>query len=204
MAFAATAAQEEKQTEIGQELHDNINQILAASKMYLGPLLKGNIKTRKNAEIVKSYIQMAIDEIRTLSHKLVAPVFKEKTLKEVFSIFPAKLENGGRIKLQINKLNENIITPEIKLAIYRITQEQINNISKYANAQNVFISIGEDERQINLVIIDDGIGFDTKQTRKGIGINNIYSRAEALNGHAEIISAPGKGCELLVSIPVNE
>jgi PAS domain S-box-containing protein len=75
---AALEAQEKKQTEIGQELHDNVNQILAATKMYLGPIIKGERNVRENAIAVDGYIQLAIEEIRKLSHQLVAPRFKER------------------------------------------------------------------------------------------------------------------------------
>lgn len=151
--------------------------------------------------LVDEYVPLAIDEIRKLSHQLVAPGFKEKTLNEVFRILPVKLENGAHVKVSIRDVKEERLTPGMKLALYRITLEQINNINKHAKARKVSIVISGDEEQIRLIITDDGIGFDMNQKKNGIGITNIQNRAESFNGEAALISAPGKGCKLIVSLP---
>ena len=89
-----------------------------------------------------------------------------------------------------------------KLAIYRIIQEQLNNVVKHANATAVSIILSQKEHNTTLVIRDNGKGFNTFERRNGIGLNNIISRTKVFDGMVEIESAPGKGCRLIVHMPI--
>ena len=91
---------------------------------------------------------------------------------------------------------------DLHLALYRITQEQTTNIIKYSKAKRVDVSLEVKDGVLYFTITDDGIGFDPTQKRQGIGITNMQSRVETLNGNLKIISAPGKGTRLQVEIPV--
>jgi signal transduction histidine kinase len=86
--------------------------------------------------------------------------------------------------------------------LYRIAQEQVNNIVKYAKASEATITLKTGPRNIMLSIADNGVGFDPSQKAKGIGLKNISSRVEFYSGKLNIRTAPGKGCTLEVSIPV--
>jgi two-component system sensor histidine kinase UhpB len=86
--------------------------------------------------------------------------------------------------------------------IYRIVQEQVNNIVKHARASQVHINITNDAKQISLLIADNGVGFDTKQKSKGIGLRNIENRVKFYKGNATIRSEREKGCILEVYIPM--
>jgi two-component system sensor histidine kinase UhpB len=85
--------------------------------------------------------------------------------------------------------------------MYRIVQEQLNNILKHSNATEALIELKTMRNRLQLNIIDNGVGFDTRKKNRGIGLNNIISRVEMQNGKMEIISAPGKGCTLKIEIP---
>jgi two-component system, NarL family, sensor histidine kinase UhpB len=89
-----------------------------------------------------------------------------------------------------------------KLVIYRIIQEQLNNILKHAKAMQVAIYLSQNEKSIILSISDSGVGFDPGQKRKGTGIDNIKSWAASYNGTADFVSQRGAGCSLIVSFPV--
>jgi two-component system sensor histidine kinase UhpB len=86
--------------------------------------------------------------------------------------------------------------------IYRIVQEQINNISKHAKAKTIIIHLKAKDAHLNLSITDDGVGFDTTKKDNGIGLRNIQSRVEFYSGNMNIISSPGQGCRLEVTIPL--
>ncbi|MDP9042926.1 MAG: ATP-binding protein, partial [Bacteroidota bacterium] len=88
--------------------------------------------------------------------------------------------------------------------LYRIVQEQLNNIEKYAQASEVLIQILTYPNQLAFVIRDNGVGFDTNVKTNGIGLTNVLNRAESYNGSARIISEPGKGCSLFVEIPIGK
>ena len=84
---------------------------------------------------------------------------------------------------------------------YRIVQEQLNNILKHAGAKCAAIKLHTSDSHITLTVTDDGAGFDTNTTTAGIGLRNITNRAAVYNGTTRIVSEPGKGCMLEVSIP---
>ncbi|MDP4247309.1 MAG: ATP-binding protein, partial [Bacteroidota bacterium] len=77
------------------------------------------------------------------------------------------------------------------------------NIIKYSKAKNVVIDLHCDEVQLRMEIADDGRGFDPKATRRGLGLSNIYERTSLYNGNVILDAAPGKGCTLIVNIPVS-
>jgi PAS domain S-box-containing protein len=193
-------AQERERFELGQELHDNINQILATSKLYLDvaieerePRIELLDKSRKN-------ISMAIEEIRKLSHELITPSLNDLGLVQTIRELIRSIQSVKRMKIRLDVagLDEDELQPEQKINIYRIIQEQLNNILKHAQANNVDIELHNVQEQVSLRLTDDGKGFDPRIRRKGVGISNIISRAELYNGKVEIESAPGKGCQLVV------
>jgi signal transduction histidine kinase len=96
---------------------------------------------------------------------------------------------------------EKFLSPEVKVNIFRIVQEQVSNIVKHANATIVNIYLTYDAGEIRLTIEDNGIGFDAKKPYTGIGLTSIKQRTKAFAGDLEIESSPGKGCVLSVTFP---
>jgi two-component system sensor histidine kinase UhpB len=94
-----------------------------------------------------------------------------------------------------------LIDKNKELMLYRIIQEQLNNILKYAQATEISIDVKQKGDQLYLTIRDNGIGFDTHQQGNGIGLKNINSRVNFYSGKMKLTSAPGQGCTLEVSIP---
>jgi two-component system, NarL family, sensor histidine kinase UhpB len=99
-------------------------------------------------------------------------------------------------------LNESLLTDNIKETLYRIIQEQLTNIIRHAKAKKAIIKLHNTATNVLLSIEDNGIGFNTTQSRNGVGITNILNRVETYNGSVNILSSPGKGCRLEVSIPL--
>ncbi len=196
-------AEEKERTRLGQELHDNISQLLAAIKMKLGFCLANHEKCIPVIEECVEYVQEAMTEARNLSHKMVIPRIDENGFGQSLESLVQKYRRENRnIKVETSRLQEDLISSEIKETLYRITQEQLNNIEKYALATDIFIQILSYPAHVDFVIRDNGIGFDPTKKSSGIGLNNIFNRAESFNGHARIISEPGKGCTLLIEIPL--
>ena len=100
--------------------------------------------------------------------------------------------------------NINRINDDIQLALFRIIQEQLNNILKHAQAKNVIIDLSKENEKIKLTISDDGKGHDLKVKKHGLGLRNIFNRAEFHKGTAQIFTEPGKGFTLRVQIPQSE
>jgi signal transduction histidine kinase len=196
-------AQEKEKNELGRELHDNISQILATVKIYLSMLRSG--KTMEEDLLAKSYeyVDYAIEELRKLSHSLVAPSLNGHSLKKVLKELVDDINSFHRLQIKLfidEKLNGIDIDKNKELMIYRILQEQLSNIIKYANADEAAISLKKEKDTLLLTIADNGVGFDPSVTSEGIGLKNIKSRVEHYSGKMNIISAPGKGCTLEISV----
>jgi two-component system, NarL family, sensor histidine kinase UhpB len=197
---AVFSTQENERKVLGEELHDNINQLLATVLLYLDAAIQQ--KEGRVTLISKGleHTKMAIEEIRKLSKQLVLPRFGDFGLKRALDELVETINQVSKmdIFLDLDQLEEAILTEDHKITLYRIIQEQLNNILKYASARHVTSSMFNMGKQIDLLMEDDGKGFVTNTPRKGIGINNIISRAELFNGKVEIISSPGEGCRLKV------
>ncbi len=116
----------------------------------------------------------------------------------------ANMNLSGKIDVVANiPLNGafKLSNEKIKLTFYRIIQEQLNNILKYAKASKASVNVKELPNSFQLIITDNGIGFDSTKEFKGIGLRNMPSRAELHAGTMEIIAAPGQGCIIKIEIP---
>ena len=201
IALAILKGQELERNFIGQELHDNINQILASSKMYLKTAAKKDETVQEVIKYPVELIELSISEIRQLTQKLVMPK-KDITLKEMVDdcLYAITVNTNVQTNLLYN-INEAEIPEDLKLNIYRIIQELLHNASKYAEAKNVNIDISANTGFLTIVVTDDGVGFNTKLKRHGIGISNIISRVKCFSGKLTINSSPGNGCETIIKIP---
>ena len=169
-------------------------------------MTKGKSRTVQTEWIDKSteYIHLAIAEIRKLSHKLAPVSFEINTIKQTFDTLlkSININNQFKIKFTISEIDELEIDGDIQLNLYRILQEQVNNILKYSKADRIEVSIKLINNCIYLRIYDNGIGFDPAVVKKGIGLNNIKKRTELFSGNFSVNSSPGNGCELVVEIPL--
>jgi signal transduction histidine kinase len=204
---ATVKGQENEREQLGKELHDNINQILATSKLYLDYALSEPIVKKDALLKSKEFIVMATAEIRKLSHSLLPPSLEEFGLTMALDelVCPLSATDNFCIEKKWDNFQEQEMSKDQKLTIYRIAQEQLNNIIKHAAAKNVLVAlrlVNEDQTKgVELVIKDDGKGFDTAQKKNGVGLRNIASRAGVFGGKVIIHSTPGHGCELKVIFP---
>lgn len=204
MAKVVVDVQEKERAEIGKELHDNVNQILTTTKLYLemAKLQEGmreELITRSSKNIAD-----VIHEIRQLSRSLVPHSISDLGMVAAINdlIETIQLVNVIDIEFHHEGDLEKPLSGQLKVTIFRIIQEQINNIVKYAYADNVIIKLINTGKSIRLDVADNGVGFDPKKVKRGLGISNIISRADMLDGKVNLISAPGKGCTLEVEIPL--
>lgn len=201
---AVLEAQENERHDIAFELHDNVNQILTTCKI----LLESEIKKQGGSVFVKNsyrYLQNAIDEIRNLSHRLNPAHLEDMGLEESLREMLHRLDIAGKFDVQLT-INDPAalrqIDYHISLSIFRIVQEQINNILKHADASFVRISIELSKQFIDVEIVDNGKGFIPTSINRGLGLTNIRNRAEFHRGVSHINSAPGEGCVLSICLPL--
>ncbi len=198
---AMLQAQEKERNHIGQELHDNVNQILAGTKMYMGIAGKKNSELEELIKYPMELLDKSMEEIRILCRNLVTPL-KDIDLEQQVKTLLGNFERATNTATDFSyRVPADIFADDLKLNIYRILQEQINNISKYAAANNVYVNIEAHDGFLNIVTADDGQGFDVDKNRNGIGISNMINRIEFFNGTIKIKSKPGSGCVISIKIP---
>ena len=197
---AVITGQERERLELGEELHDNINQILASTRLYVECAIADENPRKDLLEKGRVLLDSAMAEIRKLSKTLLPPSLGEESLLQSIDDLTNEivLVKPIHIKKEWAGFNETGIGHKLKLTIFRIVQEQLNNVYKHAKAKNVTITLQRNKREVLLAVKDDGVGFNTADKRNGVGLRNITSRAEVNNGTMTIKSDPGAGCELLV------
>jgi len=205
---AIIKAQDDERYEIGGELHDNVCQILASSLLSLG-MVKRKLPedTVPLLDQCRDYINMAASEIRNLSHRLAPAFFKDSNLEEAIQALVRSFNPGSSCSVLLDynqSMRAHKIGLELQLNLYRILQEQLKNIFKYAAAGKIEIDILAFNKRLKMRVSDDGTGFDPATVKKGIGIANMQRRAELFAGKFEIDSFPGNGCTILVDIPLDQ
>lgn len=197
---AVIAAQEKERSEISQELHDNVNQLLIASRIYVESARQHPERENHLLSQASGFILKSIEEIRKLSKALITPLEADISLQEGLEKLAADMQviKSLQIESRLTDFDETDLKYPFKINIYRIAQEQFNNIIKHSGANKVILHLQRKDEVIFFSIQDNGIGFNVKDIRKGIGINNILRRAEMYNGVVEIDSAPGKGCNIRI------
>jgi PAS domain S-box-containing protein len=196
-------AQERERREIGRELHDNISQHLTITRLHLEvakELADGELSEAIN-RAHKSLLGI-VNEIRRLSHSLVPPSLSDIGLTASVQDMCDGLSGSYVIEFMHDGFDETDLPENLKLTLYRIIQEQVNNIIRHANAKKIFISLQFIEGTILLFIEDDGQGFEMNAVRKGMGFTNIRNRAGIFGGTVKVDSSDGKGCLVEVEIPV--
>ncbi len=205
IADATKEAEETARTSIGRELHDNVNQLLGASRLYLEMAKRGGENSEMYISRSSGYTLSAIEEIRKLTKELTSDSITNLGLCE-------SIENLSRDTMEVSPIKitsmmetfmEGSVSDKFKINIYRIVQEQLNNILKHADAQNVLITLSQKMDSITIAVTDDGVGFDPRTKKEGIGMANIKSRAITYNGKADFVSQKGEGCRLVVIFPFN-
>ena len=189
---AILQGEEQERQRIAQDLHDSMGGMLANIRM----TISANNSFHKENVIDK--LDQTIDEMRRISRNLMPETLKniglEIALKELCETMTQKYFT---IQFEAFNLSENIPF-KTQIALYRIAQESISNVTKYAQATNVIVQISQNNNVLNLTIEDDGIGFDKSEIVYGLGLKNIQNRVQLINGTVEIASNKGEGTTINV------
>lgn len=191
---------------ISKELHDGILGKLFGVRFMLESLYD---KTDKESlESRKKYIQdlrSIEEEVRNVSHDLQSDFFSHKeSFLEILADYLENQEKAGNFELHFQNdefIEWEKLSSKLKINLFRIIQEAVNNINKYAGATKVTIGFKEVKDNLEMLIQDDGTGFDTNKSMKGIGLKNMKSRVKNIHGTWKLSSGDG-GTKIVVKIPV--
>ncbi len=201
---ATVDSQEQERGEIGKELHDNVNQVLTTTKLYLELALDNEDLGKDLIKKSSKKITTVINEIRQLSRSLMDPSLGDLGIVDSINdlIENINLARKIQISVQIAEEMESLLNKAQKLTIFRIIQESLNNVINHASAKFVTIQISHQKGLAQLIVADDGIGFFQESVKKGAGLKNITNRVYLIDGTFFIDSVPGKGCRIKISFPV--
>ena len=202
---AVLAAQETERTHIGQELHDNLNQVLVVANWNIRMAKTDKAQSEMYLDKSIAHISDVIEQIRKLSRSLIIPDAQFTSLSDNIRKIADDLMAVKPLKIVYHKVgidNSGSLDHTMQLNIFRIVQEQLNNIVKHADATHVAITLKKQSASVSLSISDNGKGCDLSKEKNGVGIININSRVDLYGGTVNIISKPGGGFKLNVLMPL--
>lgn len=184
--------------EVGQELHDNVGQLLTSIRMDINSLI-GAIGPNESAKGMKTTLDHAIAEVRRLSLTLIAERLRDRPLSEAIAEECRRVDRPGTLSVDfVCEGTEPDLEPDHKVVLYRIFQEALNNAMKHARAQKITVTLSS-LRGIRLEVQDKGIGFTTGGTApEGSGLGNIRRRAHLIGYELHLKSLPGEGTTIVV------
>jgi len=192
---------------LAQDLHDGVLGRMFGLRLNLDSLNSSTDEeaVQKRFELLNE-LKTIEQDIREISHDLNRE--KQVLINNFVSIVHNLLEEQkNAFDAEVNytidsNVNWDKIGNAIKINLYRILQEGLQNINKYANAKNIFVEIKGDEENVYLKIKDDGIGFDVNKKSKGIGMQNMISRTHDCKGIIDITSKKDEGTKIVITIPI--
>lgn len=203
---AVIESQEKERQRIARELHDSLGQILALSKINLSRISTDGLEAenRNLLDNITNLIDESCREVRAISYNLMPPDLDNKNLAEILENLINKNRLADDIVYEFNShMSYEQLSLACKFTLYRVLQEILQNIIKHAAADRVIITISQSGDYINLLVEDNGKGFDTNLANLGLGLKNIHSRIKLLNGYLDIDSSINNGTVFNVSIPLN-
>jgi two-component system, NarL family, sensor kinase len=199
-SIAVVQAEEKERKRIAADLHDGVGQMLAAASLQLNKAMKGQLPLEKVDELLTK----ASSEVRNLSHQVTPELLLHHGLVKAMehSIERLNEANDKTVFSFFMHIEEPLNSEVVSLTIYRCFQELCTNILKHAQASEVTVQLDIDDNEVQLIMEDNGIGFQ-RGVVKGLGLKNIESRVALFDGVFLIDSTPGKGSTSIIRINRN-
>ncbi len=206
-SYARLEGQDEERKRIAQDLHDRVGSMLSTIKVYFSNLdmkideIKSENKVYHEKAIV--LLDKACDEVRQISKNLISGTLKNFGLQAEVEALVEVINESNSIKVELFTHGlENRLPLDIEIEIYRITQELVSNALKHAKAKLLIIELNKFDDMINVIVQDNGIGFDVKNVKKkgGMGLNNVAARTHHHGGTIHMDSNT-KGTTISIDIP---
>ena len=207
MMDALLSGQEKERHRIAADLHDSIQPLLSTIKRKVesfSAYTKELPKEKKNEYLqISKLLNQALVEIKAISYNLVPPTLKEFGLINTLQDLCENMDLAGKATVQFISTNtSNGFGRELEIGLYRIAQELLTNSLKHSEADHIILQLIGHDNSVMLIVEDDGIGFDNNTRKAGLGMKNIESRVKALDGRLDIDATKGKGCTIIVEIPI--
>lgn len=197
-AKAAEEAVSAERTRLARDLHDAVTQTLFSASLIaevLPDLWEMDIlEAKKTAEELRQLTRGALAEMRTLLLELRPAALTQTRLPDLIKQLCEALIGRSRLPIQLKISGDGDVPPDVQIAFYRIAQESLNNVIKYARAANVNVELSVSSASVHYIITDDGIGFDPSQIKPtSMGMRIMRERAEGIGADLHVDSVPGGG-----------
>ncbi len=204
-AYAMLTGQEKAHKRIAQELHDNLGSILATLNMFADSLQnkKDPDAQKQLASRISDVARQANETTRQISHSLDSGVLKHFGLEIAIKELMEALNESGSIAIESHVQITDQLDSELSMNIYRILQELVNNTLKHARASKITLDLNQIKGHLSVIYQDNGIGFKLDEINLGMGLENLESRVEGLEGTITIDSHPGHGTTTIIDVPVS-
>ncbi len=206
--------QDDERRRIARDLHDITGQKLALQSMNLAQMLRrlhDNPGVLSIARECQSLTDQISSEIRTLSYLLHPPLLDELGLSSALHWYAQGFENRTGIRVTVDVPSDLMrLSPETEVTLFRVVQESLTNIHRYANSPTAIIRVNADAEEMTLEIIDHGKGMEVNAVapesfsaeRPGVGIQGMRERMRQLSGRLEIVSVPNRGTRVSAALPL--
>ena len=206
---AMVDGQEKERKRIAEDLHDNLGSVLATLKLHFENLKMNNETKKIDQETLFNKTENLIDEaylkVRSIAHAKNAGVLANQGLLIAIKTMAEKISSADKIKIEVIDYGlDQQLDNSLEITVFRIIQELLTNILKHADAKNATINISLYDKNLNIIIEDDGDGFEFNNLslKKGMGISSIITRIEHLEGSFDVDSTIGKGSSIIINIPI--
>lgn len=207
LAGRLLTATEVERTRIARELHDDVSQQLAALGIGLSALkrhLPNDSPVRDEVATLQGQAMRAADDLRALSHELHPAALRHAGLVPAMRELCAQYGRGDSMRAVLAAKPRDINVPhEVALCVYRVTQEALRNAARHSGAQGALVTLLSGDDSLELLIADDGKGFDEAAARRrgGLGLTSIDERVRLVGGTVHLDTSPGRGTRISVRVP---
>lgn len=204
---ALMQAQDSERKRIASDLHDSLGSLLSSVRLRFNGLQndffqKVPEKEQRFNDSLK-LLDEAIEELRQISHNMVPVSLSRFGLRSALQSFVAQVTASGQLDVDLQILGlEGRLAEEMEVRVYRICQELVQNVIKHAQATHVRIQIILHKDSLNLMVEDNGIGLNKERMTRGFGFGTVQSNVDLFKGTLEIESQPGRGCLVLIDLPI--
>jgi signal transduction histidine kinase len=196
----------QERNRIAREIHDSLGHSLTALNLHLEMALKlANIQSERSREVLleaKRLGSIALQDVRQSVSTLRSDPLQGKDLPEAIHKLVDEFTQSSQIPCQCDLDLPPVLPLDVATAIYRIVQEALTNITKYAQARQALVRVIATTTTIELRIVDNGRGFNPTDNTTGFGLQGMRERVLSLQGKFEIMSMPSQGCQIVAMIPL--
>jgi signal transduction histidine kinase len=201
------ALREEEARRIAQALHDDAAQLIASAHFAVDEVGREADLPEAGLERIRRSLDQIEERLRSLSHELRPPMLDDLGLPAAVEFLAASVSRRSGVRIDVESRTEGRLPEGVEITLYRSIQEALTNAVRHGRPGRISVRLGRNSHAVTCAVRDDGQGFQIDETVStagtcGLGLLGIRERVEALSGSVRITSAPGRGTQVLIGIPL--